>query len=324
MYTGLRMKFVARCAALALAGTATLASAQSLTVYTAGPGGLATALARGFEQKTGTKVNVFQATTGQIMARLSAERANPQADVLISASWDTAVDLKAAGDLLPYTSPNARNVPATLKDTHYVAQGAAALAIIWNSKSGKPRPRDWSDLAAPAYKDAVTMPDPASSGSAYGLVSGLVASPAYGWAYFQSLKNNGILVPGANAQALNPVMQGAKAAVIGGVDYISLGAQAKGEAIEVIYPASGTVLEARPAMILKSARNAAAARQFMDYMLSDEGQKLVADTYLLPARTDIAAKRPGWKEIKLLDLEEGNAQKRAEILGRFKATLGLK
>lgn len=168
------------------------------------------------------------------------------------------------------------------------------------------------------------MPDPASSGSAYGLVSGLVASPAYGWAYFQSLRTNGLLVPGANAQALNPVMQGAKAAVIGGVDYISLGAQAKGEAIEVIYPASGTVLEARPAMILKSARNVNGARQFIDYLLSDEGQKLVADTYLLPARTDIAAKRPGWKEIKLLDLEEGNAQKRAEMLARFKTTLGLK
>jgi ABC-type Fe3+ transport system substrate-binding protein len=33
------------------------------------------------------KVTVFQATTGKVMARLEAEQANPQADVLISASW---------------------------------------------------------------------------------------------------------------------------------------------------------------------------------------------------------------------------------------------
>jgi iron(III) transport system substrate-binding protein len=119
-------------------------------------------------------------------------------------------------------------------------------------------------------------------------------------------------------------MQGAKAAVMGGVDYISLGAKAKGEAIEVIYPRSGTVLEARPAMILKTTKHPAEAKQFMDYLLSQDGQKLVADTYLLPARTDVAAKRPGWKEIKLLELETSTPQKRTETLGKFKTVMGLK
>lgn len=312
---------------LALAATllaAGAANAQQITVYTAGPAGLAKNLAAGFEKKTGTKVSVFQATTGQIMARLAAEKANPQADILISASWDTAVDMKAEGQLLAYESPNAKMVPAALKDPYYVAQGAAALAIIWNPKSGKPKPTDWSDLATAAYKDAVTMPDPASSGSAYGMVSGLVSHPSYGWKTFEGLKANGMIVPGANAQALNPVMQGAKAAVMGGVDYISLGAKAEGEAIEVIYPSSGTVLESRPAMILKTTKHVAESKQFMDYLLSDEGQKLVADTYLLPARTDVAAKRPGWKEIKLLAVEDSTAQKRNETLAKFKSTMGLK
>jgi iron(III) transport system substrate-binding protein len=307
-----------------LALTGGTAGAQQLTVYTAGPAGLANKLAKGFEQKTGIKVSIFQATTGQIMARLAAEKANPQADVLVSASWDSAVDMKAQGELMAYESPNAAAVPAALRDTHYVAQGAAALAIIWNPKSGKPRPSDWDDLAKPEYKDAVTMPDPASSGSAYGMVRGLAAHPAFGWKFFESLKAGGTIVPGANAQALNPVMQGAKAAVMGGVDYISLGAKAKGEAIEVIYPTSGTVLEARPAMILKTAKNPAGAKQFMDYMLSDEGQKMVAATLLLPARADVQAKRPGWKDIKLLDLEDSTPQKRAETLAKFKAVMGLK
>jgi iron(III) transport system substrate-binding protein len=148
---------LALAASLFMAGAA---GAAEITVYTAGPAGLAKSLAVGFEKKTGTKVNVFQATTGQIMARLSAEKANPQADVLISASWDTALDMKAQNELLAYESPNAKTVPAALKDKYYVAQGAAALAIIWNPKSGKPKPSDWADLAKPAYKDAVTMPDP--------------------------------------------------------------------------------------------------------------------------------------------------------------------
>lgn len=89
-----------------------LSSAHALTVYTAGPGSLAKSLASGFEQQTGVKVTVFQATTGKVMARLEAEQANPQADVLISASWDTAEDLHQRGWLLPFASANADQVPA--------------------------------------------------------------------------------------------------------------------------------------------------------------------------------------------------------------------
>lgn len=302
-----------------------VAAAQSVTVYTAGPQGLAEALSKGFTAKNNAKVNLFQGTTGQVMARLAAEAANPQCDVLISASWDTAVDLKAKGDLLAYSSPNAKTVPDSLKDAAYVAQGAAALAIVWNSKTGKPKPADWADLAKPDYKDAVTMPDPAASGSAYGLVSGLVANKDLGWKFFETLKANGTIVAGANAAALNPVMQGAKSAVFGAVDYISIDAKQKGEAIEVIYPKTGTVLEARPMMILKTSKNVDNAKKFIDYVLSEEGQKLVADVYLLPARTDIAAKRPGWKDIKLLPADTGaTAQKRTETLAQFKTVMGVK
>ncbi|MGE6281980.1 extracellular solute-binding protein, partial [Raoultella planticola] len=94
---------VKKGAVLAMLLSATMmSSAHALTVYTAGPGSLAKSLASGYEKKTGVKVNIFQATTGKVMARLDAEQANPQADVLISASWDTAEDLHQRGWLLPY------------------------------------------------------------------------------------------------------------------------------------------------------------------------------------------------------------------------------
>jgi iron(III) transport system substrate-binding protein len=51
------------------------------------------------------KVTVFQATTGKVMARLEAEQANPQADVLISASWDTAEDLHQRAGCCLFTAP---------------------------------------------------------------------------------------------------------------------------------------------------------------------------------------------------------------------------
>ncbi|KKW67520.1 ABC transporter substrate-binding protein [Lampropedia cohaerens] len=293
----------------------------ALTVYTAGPAKLAQELAAGFEAQSGVKVEVFQGTTGKVMARLEAEAANPQADVVISASWDSAIDLDARGWLLPYESPNAAQVPALYKAPNYVAQGLSALAIAWNPASGTPRPTDWADLATAPFANLVNMPDPAQSGTALELLSGLAnAQGDAAWQLFASLKDNGMNLAGANAQALNPVLQGAKAAVFGAVDYITYGAQAKGEQVEIIFPASGTVVAARPMMILKSSSRQDEAKQFIDYVLSDEGQQAVARTYLIPARADVEAKRP--KLADIATLPPADAQERAgreALLQRFGA-----
>lgn len=293
--------------------------AHGLTVYTAGPGGLSKALADDFKKTTGITVDVFQADTGKVMARLEAEASNPRADVVISASWDSALDLDKRGWLLPYQSPNAATVPDAYKGPSYVAQGLSALAIVWNTKSGTPRPADWSDLTTPAFKDKVNMPDPAQSGTALELLSGLQAAQNdKAWTLFQALKDNGMAVAGPNAQAMNPVLQGAKAAVFGAVDYVALGSQAKGESIEVIFPTSGTVVAARPMMIMKSSKAAQDAKKFVDFVLSKEGQAHVAATYLIPARTDVQAKRPGISAFKALPPEsEADRAGRKSLLERF-------
>ncbi|EMK1789689.1 ABC transporter substrate-binding protein [Klebsiella variicola] len=295
-----------------------LSSAHALTVYTAGPGSLAKSLANGFEQQTGVKVTVFQATTGKVMARLEAEQANPQADVLISASWDTAEDLHQRGWLLPFASANADQVPANLKSADYIAQGVSALGIVWNSKSGTPEPKEWRDLTQPAFKDKVTTPDPALSGASLDLLIGLQNSMGdQAWQLFDDLKKNGMVVSGPNAQAVTPVMQGAKAAVFGAVDYVSYGNIQQGESLKVIFPASGTVIAPRPMMILKTSQHADDAKAFIDYVLSPEGQARVADAWLMPARRDVAAKRPLLDALKVLPTTSEGSSERGAVLARF-------
>lgn len=297
-----------------------ITDAQALTVYTAGPGSLAKGLAAGYEKQTGIKVNIFQATTGKVMARLEAEQANPQADVLISASWDTAEDLEKRGWLLPYQSANAHNVPDAYKTGHYVAQGISALGIVWNTKSGTPEPKEWQDLTTPAFKDRVTTPDPSLSGASLDLLIGLQNSMGdRAWQLFSQLKSNGMIIAGPNAQALTPVLQGAKAAVFGAVDYVSYNSIQDGEAIKVIFPASGTVVAPRPMMILKSSQHAADAKAFIDYVLSTEGQQKVADAWLMPARSDVSAKRPLLSDLKILPAQSGGSADRSSVLQRFGA-----
>ncbi|HEY4199167.1 MAG TPA: ABC transporter substrate-binding protein [Devosiaceae bacterium] len=300
---------------------ATSSAFADITVYSAGPAGVIDKLSAGFTAQTGVKVNEFQATTGQIMARIEAEAANPVVDVLISASWDTATDFTKRGWLVPYTSPNAANVPDFLKTPTAVAQGVSALAIAWNPASGTPEPSEWSDLTKPEYKDLVNIPDPALSGSSFELVAALEG--ADGTKLFQDLAANGAQIAGANADALNPVMQGAKAAVFGAVDYTSLASQAKGESIKVIFPKSGTVIAPRPAMILNWSKNQDDAKKFIDYMLSDEGQKIVADAMIMPARTDIKAKRPLISDLQLLKYDVNAVYaKRDDTLKAFAAIFG--
>lgn len=298
--------------ALLSAGTAL----ADVTVYTAGPGKLIEDIAAGFTAETGIKVDFFQATTGKVMARIEAEAANPVVDVLISASWDTATDFASRGWLVPYASPNATTVPDFLKTDTAVAQGVAALAIAWNPASGTPKPAEWADLAKPEFKDLVNLPDPAKSGSAFELVAAQTAGGEM--TLFQNLAANGAIVAGANADALNPVLQGAKAAVFGAVDYISLNAKAKGESIEVIFPTSGTVIAPRPVMILNWSKNQDEAKKFVDYVLSDAGQALVAKQNLMPARSDVAAARPLIADLTILPIDaEAVYGKRAETLAAF-------
>jgi len=299
--------------ALVIGALSATTAFADVTVYTAGPQSLIDKLSEGFTKQTGVKVNVFQATTGKVMARIEAEASNPVVDVVISASWDTATDFAKRGWLVAYTSPNAEKVPDFLKSDTAVAQAVSGLGIVWNTKSGTPKPADWSDLAKPEYKDLVNIPDPAQSGSSFELTAALAAQDD--WQLFKALKANGAIIAGANAEALNPVLQGAKAAVFGAVDYIALNAQKKGESVEVIFPTSGTVIAPRPIMIMNWSKNQDDAKKFVDYMLSDEGQKAVADQMLMPARTDIPASRPLISDLKLLNYDA------AEVYGKRKETL---
>tara|TARA_R110000851_G_scaffold28150_9_gene78872 strand:+ start:14766 stop:15725 length:960 start_codon:yes stop_codon:yes gene_type:complete len=291
---------------------------RGLNVYAAGPRSLMRQLVTRFEADTGIHVNLVQAPTGRILARLEAEADSPRADVFVSASWDLAEALERRGWLLPHESPNATTVPDAFRTPTYVAQAMSALAIVWNTASGTPEPTDWADLAAPVWENRLTMPDPALSGTSVDLLSGLVeALPGEAWALFAQLRRNGMVVAGSNDQALAPVLRGDRAAVFGSVDYVAWGSLAQGANIKVIFPRSGTVMVPRPMMILKSTRQPDHARAFIDHLLSDAGQRAAADAWLIPARQELPSRRPPVSAIKLLRHDATPTHSRDQILARF-------
>lgn len=189
----------------AAGGTAPVSG--KLVLYSAGPQKLADNILSGFEAKTGVKVEMFQGTTGKILARMEAEKSNPVADVVILASLPSAQALKADGLTLPYPEAvNADKLNPDWSDTegNYFSTSASALGIVYNTNLVSAPPQSWTDLGLPQWKDAVNIPDPTLSGSALDFITGYLSVKGdAGWELFESYKANGTAMAGANQEALD-------------------------------------------------------------------------------------------------------------------------
>lgn len=258
-----------------------------VTVYMPSPAGLADKLAAAFTEKTGVQVEQFQGTTGEILARLETEQANPVADVVILASWSDGLSMKENGQIMSYTPANADKANWIDEDSMLFGTSASAVGVIYNTTIYSDLSADWADLAGADYKDNIAIPDPEKSGACKDFLAGFVTGVDGGEDIMQSWADNGLTVPGANAAALEAVTTGEKGILIAGVDYNAYSSMNKGEPISIYYPATGTVVNPRPAMIMNTAPNVDNAKAFIDFLYSDEAQQMVADAYLLPGRSDI-------------------------------------
>lgn len=260
-----------------------------VVVYMPSPSGLADKIAAAFTEKTGVEVEQFQGTTGEILARLETEASTPVADVVILASWSDGLSMKEDGKLMAYTPANAEliNKGWIDQDNMLFGYSASAMGVIYNTTLFPELNADWADLADSKYQDNIAIPDPEKSGSCKDFLSGLVTGLDDGGQIMQAWADNGLTVPGANKAALEAVTTGEKGILIAGVDYNAYSSIAAGEPLAIYYPASGTIVNPRPAMIMSTSPNVDNAKAFVDFLFSDEGQQLVAKASLLPGRSDV-------------------------------------
>lgn len=309
---------------LSLTAIATSAAAGDLTVYTAGPKSLATQLINDYQSMSGNNVQVYQATTGRILGRLKAEEARPVADVVILASWPAAMGLQSEDLLHTFTPTNADKLHEGWNGSNQLfAYSGSALGITYNTRLVEKAPTSLETYTSNEWQGQVVIPDPTESGSALDFISGVVADDSdKAWALFSAWQKNDVDVNGANRPALNQVVNGSKSVVLAGVDYMGYAEKNKGNPIEVIYPAEGTVIAPRPAVILESSENKPQAEEFVNYLLSDRAQAIVAKNLLLPGRSDIPAdpSRPDYADIKQLDYDwNWMFSNQASITSKFSA-----
>ena len=275
---------------LALGAGAALADG-SVTVYTATPQNFIDALVPAFEAKTGTKVEIIKAGSGELLNRLTAEASAPVADVLWSVDG-TVVDFNPAL-FEAYQATEADKLAEGMKQSDLWTPFTAVVTtfIVNESKlDGKPVPTSWEMLADPQYDDMISSARVDSSGSAYiqlATVLQVFGDEAKGWEVYKGLLGNYVLSESSGAVP-RFVNDGELAIGVtledGALRYVEGGGP-----VQMVYASEGTAIAPDAMALIKGGPNTDNGKAFIDFMLSQEGQTIVAEQGRRPVRGDVAS-----------------------------------
>jgi iron(III) transport system substrate-binding protein len=110
------------------------------------------------------------------------------------------------------------------------------------------------------------------------------------------------------------------------VDYMPIREKAKGAPVEFVFPKEGVSAVTEPVAILSTAKNPDAAKAFVNFLLSEDGQKVALKMGYIPARADagLPAGYPDRSTIKVLPFnaagalanDAANKQKFSDVMGQ--------
>ena len=283
-----------------------------LVLYTSQPNADAQQTVDAFTAKhPDVEVEWVRDGTTKIMAKLRAEfeAGAPQPDVLLIANMVTMEELEAEGRLLAYPEADVSAYDPAIMDpqSHYFSTKLITTGIVYNTAAPMV-PTSYKDLLKPEAKGKIAMPSPLTSGAATVHMAALTASPDLGWELYEGLADQGANPKGGNGGTYKAVAGGEK--LYGFVvDYLPIRNKLKGAPVEFVFPEEGVSAVTEPAAILSTAKNPDAAKAFIDFLLSKQGQELAAAQGYLPAHPDVAGPEgfPARDEIKLIDFDPAKA-----------------
>ena len=292
--------------------------------------------AQEFSRATGIRVQQTRKPTGEALAQLRAEAANPKTDLWWGGTGDPYYQAAEVGLLEPYR-------PGYLGDLHgwAVRQYAmsqnqvggfytSAIGFGWNEevlkKKKLPAPKCWKDLLDPRYKGEIETSHPASSGTGYTILAGLVQLMGEDAAfdYLKKLHRNVTqYTRSGTAQARNV----ARGEVAIGVSFIFGFDNERLTNKFPVYaaaPCEGTPYEIGGIALVKGSRNAEAARRYYDWLMSPAGQQIGAraNSLQVPANKTFQPdpRIPSLENVRLIkyDFERfGKAGERKRLVDRW-------
>ncbi len=300
----------------------------TLTLYTSQPNEDAQQTVDAFmAANPDVKVEFVRDGTTQIMARLltEIEAGQAQPDLLLIADDVTMETMEAEGHLMAYPEADVSGYADGLYDPerHYFSTKLITTGLLRNT-SAPLELTSWQDLTTPEAEGQVTMPSPLTSGAALINYATLRGTDGLGPEYFEALAANGALAEGGNGGVFQSVAGGEKLYGIV-VDFLPIREAAAGSPVEFVFPEEGVSAVTEPVAIMANTDAPEAAKRFVDFLLSVEGQEMAASQGYLPARDGVAPPPgfPARETIKVLGYDAAEVMETQEDLkAEFADTFG--
>ncbi|HET8578161.1 MAG TPA: putative 2-aminoethylphosphonate ABC transporter substrate-binding protein, partial [Methylomirabilota bacterium] len=230
-------------------------------------------------------VKMLRFSTGDISARFMAEKDNMQADIIWGVAATNMLQFKQAGLLVPYAPKGLERVTPLFRDKanppSWVGMDIFMSAFCFNTEVAKkhnlPKPESWADLTKPVYKGHVVMPNPASSGTGYLSVASILQRMGEdaGWKYLDALNVNIAEYTKSGSKPCKDAAAGERGTGVS-FEYVAMEMKKKGAPVEMVLPKEGSGYEIEANALTKKGANNAAAKQFLDWAISDDSLRLVA------------------------------------------------
>jgi iron(III) transport system substrate-binding protein len=289
---------------LSLISAAALAQGKTqLLVYTALETDQLKAYQEGFNKvEPNIELKWVRDSTGVIAAKLLAEKANPQADVVMGVAASSLALLDSQGMLVPYAPLNLDALMSQYRDKKsppaWFGMDVWGATVCFNTveaqKKGIPKPETWKDLTKPAYKGQIVMPNPASSGTAFFDVTAWLTlfgddnGKGGGWKYMDALNENIAQYTHSGSKPCN--MAAAGEYVVGiSFEYRGNSNKAKGAPIDLIFPKEGLGWDLEAFAIHKGTKNMEAAKKLADWAASKDAMLLYGKNFAITAQPGVAA-----------------------------------
>jgi iron(III) transport system substrate-binding protein len=264
-------------------------SAEKVVVYTTLDEPLAREVFAFFEKKTGIKVEWVRLATGECVARLEAEAANPQASIWYGGVGLGHIEAANKGLTIPYLSPNAKNIPPKFRDKNNYWTGIYAGGLSFASnidrleKLGVEAPTSWADLTKPVFRNEIQLANPGTSGTAYNVIATLVQimGEEKAFSYLKALdKNIAQYTKSGSAPGKNAALGECAVGIGYAHDQVKLISQ--GYRIKITFPSDGTGYEIASISLIKGGKQMENAKKLYDWALTSEAAKIYATTGVVP------------------------------------------
>lgn len=274
------------------------------------------------------KLEIFRGKTGDVMARVDAEMKAGEvlADLLWVAEPSTYEVIKREEVLLQFTPAEADVLADEFRDPdgYYYAGRLINMVLAYNTAEVTTPPSSWEDLLKSEFEGRLGFAT-TTAGSALATVGMLAPHSDFGWSFFEDLKANGAIQV-KNNSTVREMLSTGEFKVGWVLDYMVRQAKADGAPIDYVWPEEGAAFIPSPIAIFKSSDNPEAAKVFVDYVLSVDGQNtLVAKGNFIPVRADVdpPAGTPSLDEIARLPVDwSWIANNREQIKEDFNTIFG--